>query len=565
MTKRIQIGGSDFGELVRKDLLFVDKTLFIKEILDDLNMVTIITRPRRWGKTLNLSMLYYFLSAKAYRQETAGLFDALLIAKESGDYIAKYQGKYPVIFISLKDVKQTSFESAARSTALLIQDVYAEHQKIMESELFNQNERDVFQKTLKIELSIEDLSRSLRKLSEWLYRYYNQKVYILIDEYDTPLNFSYNQEYFDHMALFMKNFLSATLKDNPYLEKGVLTGILRISKDSMLSGLNNPKIHTMLEGRYHQHFGFTDAEVDALFVEQELTKDEASIKAWYNGYCLNGLTLYNPWSIMNSLDDGGLIRPYWLNTGDDSLLKKLLQQASSDVKTLFQTLVLGKTIKTWVNPTMRFDQVNTDKTMLWNLLISAGYLKALSATLTIRGVYECELAIPNREILGLYQGTFLEWVISVNQAQEILASLILIAEGRVTEFATSIEGFLKMAASIHDYANKPEAFYHGFMLALSVSLIENYYVFSNHESGLGRPDLVIIPKDMTQSQAVIIEFKIVTDNQTLQQCAEEGLAQIQARDYSSIIRQYNHINTVLQVGMAFDGKLICCVQEAHSL
>ncbi len=566
MTKRIQIGGSDFGALIHKDLLFVDKTLFIKEILNDQSTVTIITRPRRWGKTLNMSMLHYFLSAEVYGQKTAGLFDQLLIAKEPGNYIAEHQGKYPVIFISLKDVKYKTFSAATASISLLIQDIYSQHSYLLNQKTLAPHEEDFFQRTLYAKLSSEELIVSLHKLSEWLVRHHKRETYILIDEYDTSLNFARAQEYFDDMLLFMKNFLSKTLKDNVYLRKGVMTGILRISKDSMLSGLNNPQIYTVLkDDRYAPYFGFTDGELDLLFANQNLAKNEAEVKAWYNGYCINGLTLYNPWSIMCCLDHKADLIPYWLNTGDDSLLKELIQQTDQETKTQFQSLVLGIPARVWVNPTMRFDQVRTDKTMLWNLLVSAGYLKVLSSKLLAQGFYDCELAIPNHEVMGLYQTIFLEWIARTDKTSEVITSLLLVAEGRTKEFEKSIEHFLKMAASVHDYANQPEAFYQGFMLALSVSLIDSYYIFSNRESGKGRPDLVIIPKDTAQSQAVILEFKTVTGTQTLQARAEEALSQIKEREYVSIIHQHTHIKTALLVGMAFDGKAVCCLQAISSL
>jgi len=561
--KSINIGGSDFGELVRDDLLFVDKSLFIKEIINDKTKVTIITRPRRWGKTLNMSMLHYFLSAEVYGQKTAGLFDKLLIAKEPGDYIANHQGKYPVIFISLKDVKQATLESAVNSIGLLVKNVYSQHRYLINEKKLAPDEEDIFERTLYAKLSSEELTESLYNLSQWLMRYHGRQTYILIDEYDTPLNFSRKKEYFEDMLDFMKNFLSNSLKDNTCLQKAVITGILRISKDSMLSGLNNPEIYTLLRDTlYAPYFGFTDEELDPLFADQNLVKNEPEVKAWYNGYHINGLTLYNPWSIMNCLKNKAELMPYWLNTGDDSFLKELLQKADTKAKEQFQSLVLGIPAKVWVNETMRFDQVKTDKSMLWNLLISAGYLKVLSSTLLPQGLYDCELAIPNREVMGLYQGTFLEWVVSIDQTRELNASLILVAEGRVKEFEQSIGEFLQIAASVHDYSHKPEAFYHGFMLALSVSLIDRYYIFSNPESGKGRPDLVIIPKDTSKSQAVILEFKTVTGNQTLQQRAEEALRQIQARDYTAMIGQFSHIKTVLSVGMSFDGKEVLCLQAS---
>jgi hypothetical protein len=563
MSKSIQIGGSDFGELVRKDLLFVDKSLFIKEIINDKSKVTLITRPRRWGKTLNMSMLYYFFSAEVYGQKTAGLFDNLLIAKEAENYIERHQGKYPVIFLSLKDTKKLTFSDALEEVNGLIQDIYRQHRVLQNSVYLLDDEKDYVQKMLTTFVTQTDLEKSLKRLSELLYKHYQQQVYILIDEYDTPLNFARGQEYFDEMTLFIKNFLGATLKDNPYLEKGILTGILRISKDSMLSGLNNLEVYTVLRDTlYAPYFGFIDEELDRLFLDQNLQKDEAQVKAWYNGYKVNGLTLYNPWSIMNCLKNKAELMPYWLNTGNDDLLKELLQQSSGEVKTQFQLLVSGQSVSLSVNPTMRFDQVATDNSMLWNLLIFAGYLKVLQSQILGEGnFYQCELAIPNREVLGLYKDIFLQWLTPSDQMLKFKTFVDLLAEGHAEEFAKAVERYLKMAASVHDYANQPEAFYQGFMLALSVALIDKYYIFSNHESGLGRPDLMIIPKDTHKNQAVILEFKTVTGNQTLEQRAQEALEQIQTHEYASVISQYAYIHTIAQVGMAFDGKQALCVQQ----
>lgn len=419
MSKSIGIGGSNFRELIDKDLLFVDKTLFIKAVIEDESKVRLITRPRRWGKTLNLSMLHYFFAAEVYGQKTAGLFNNLLIAKQSENYIEKHQGKYPVIFLSLKDIKANSLKEALEGIYELVMRVFANHSYLDDSETLKAKTRQIYEIIGERSANTKQLQESLLILSEALYQHHQQKVYILIDEYDTPLNFARTQEYFDDMTLFMKNFLGAALKDNPYLEKGVLTGILRISKDSMLSGLNNPKIYTMLDdSRYAPYFGFTDNELDILFTEQNMLKNEASVKAWYNGYCVNGLTLYNPWSIMSCLDNRGKLEPYWLDTGNDDLLKELLQQATPSVKTQLQHLVEGNAVTVTVNKTMRFDQVKTDATMLWNLLISAGYLKVLDSHYYGEGsVMECVVAIPNREVMGLYHGIFLRWL-TLNQTRE---------------------------------------------------------------------------------------------------------------------------------------------------
>ena len=565
MPKRIQIGGSDFGELVRKDLLFIDKSLFVKEILDDQSKVALITRPRRWGKTLNLSMLQYFLSSEVMGQKTAGLFDNLLIAKVHGNYIEQHQGKYPVIFITFKDIKELSFESALRKVEFVIKEAFSAQIHLLDSHRLTERDKQYFAKILDNSLKQAELETSLLKLSELLTKHNQQKTYVLIDEYDTPMNFAYaGQSYFDEISLFMKNFLSATLKDNPYLEKGVMTGILRISKDSMLSGLNNLEIYTVLKDKlYARYFGFRDDELDFLFADQNLVKNEVQVKAWYNGYLINGLTIYNPWSIMNCLKNQAELMAYWLNTADDSLLKELLQNANNQVKILFQALVLGRSIAVEVNQTMRFDQIKADTGMLWNLLVSAGYLTVKSVTQE-KTQFIYELIVPNQEVMGLYEKTFLQWL-SNDSPLQLKSFVNLLGEGSVKEFAKNIENFLKMAASVHDYASQPEAFYHGFMLALTVSLVDHYYVFSNHESGLGRPDLIVIPKGAQKSQAVILEFKTVSDNQRLDERAKEALAQIQQREYSSVLQQYTYIKTVLQVGMAFDGKKVCCVEVVASI
>jgi hypothetical protein len=560
MSKPIGLGRSDFRELIDKQLLFVDKSLFVKEVIDDESSVILITRPRRWGKTLNLSMLYYFFSKEAYGKPTQGLFDNLLIAKEPGNYVEKHQGQYPVIFLSLKDVKQPDFESALEKLRSLIQSVYEEHKDPLytKNDALTHDKKDLFSRHLSKKNSVTELGESLVWLSKLLYQHHQKKVYILIDEYDTPLNFARNQDYFESMTLFMKNFLGATLKDNPYLEKGIMTGILRISKDSMLSDLNNLKVYTVLEdARYAPYFGFIDSELDELFSEQGLVKDEPAVKSWYNGYHINGLTLYNPWSIMNCLDSKAKLGSYWLDTGSDDLLRELLQNASVEVKQLMQSLVVGEHVRLTVNKTMRFDQVRDDRTMLWNLLISAGYLTVLSAIPNGNDLM-CETSIPNQEILGLYKSLFLRWL---NKHDPLATQqfIELLAQGKVEDFERRIQSFLKLAASVHDYARKPEAFYHGFMLALAISLVDKYYVLSNRESGYGRPDLVMIPKDTTQSLAVILEFKTVTGSQTLEARAKEALAQIQAQEYGAVLSQYTYITSALHVGMAFDGQQVCCV------
>ena len=354
--------------------------------------------------------------------------------------------------------------------------------------------------------------------------------------------------------------MSAGLKDNPYLQKGVLTGILRVSKDSMLSTLNHLRVHTVLDKKYAQHFGFTDADLDYLFADQHLSKDEERVKAWYNGYLIGGITLYNPWSIMNSLEDGGELRPYWVNTADDSLLKELLQNANSDVKILFQSLVQGNSIDVIVNQTMRFDEVKRDPSMLWNLLLSAGYLKVLSSTVELNW-YQCQLAIPNQEVEGIYKSIFISWMVDTSKFSQLKLLLQNLVDGNIERFTSEVSHFLKAAASIHDYAHQPEAFYHGFVLALTVPLMDAYYVLSNTESGYGRPDLVLIPKNKTEHTATIIEFKHVSKGEDPQAIAQTAIDQINQKSYHAKIAQYDYVKHIRKIGIAFDGKNVCSIVE----
>jgi hypothetical protein len=562
MKKKMSIGSSDFGTLIRKDLLFVDKSLFIKEIIEDTASVVVITRPRRWGKTSNMSMLHYFFSSEVIGRKTKGLFDQLLIAKDPGNYIERYQGKYPTISLTFKDLKEMNFENALNSFRLLVNATYRQYKHILKEPdcTWDENEKSLFQKHLNNSLDQAEIGKSLLLLSELLYKHYQQSVYILIDEYDTPLNFAFSHtDYFEPMTSLMRNFLSNALKDNPYLEKGVMTGILRISKDSMLSGLNNPQIYTVLkDSRYAPYFGFTNQELNLLFENQDLAKNEEKVKEWYNGYNINGVTLYNPWSIISCLIHKAELGSYWVNTSDDSLLKQLLQSSSIETKEQFKSLVLGNTVTVNISETMRFDQLQENPDMLWNLLLSAGYLKALSSEEMEDGFYQCQLAIPNKEVLGLYRGIFLTWLAEISQTIELKRWLEQLAIGEIPQFATRIEKFLKTAASVHDYANQPEAFYHGFMLALTISLMDHYYLFSNHESGLGRPDLLIIPKDSQKHLAVILEFKHTVANQSPEVVAKQALDQINEKEYAAFISQYSHVNKITKVGMAFDGKHVRC-------
>ena len=561
MAKALQIGKSNFAELTQGDFLFVDKTaLFIPAVLNDPSGAIVITRPRRWGKSLNMSMLHYFLAAEVNGVTTQGMFDGLAISKIPGNYVEKHQGKSPVIFLSFKDFKASSFELALSIFEIQIKKMFRAHKHLLHvpDAPWDKEEEALFTHYLHDSLSEADIGSALEILSSLLCKHYGKKVYILIDEYDTPLNHAFvSSNCFESLSLLMRQFFSGGMKDNSAVEKGVMTGILRVSKDSMLSGLNNCETYTPLnDKRYHASFGFAQEDLMALFADQGLSHDEPKVQEWYNGYCINGLTLYNPWSIMNCLSHQGELRPYWVLTSDDKLLKQLIQKSAETVKVAMEKLVLGESIEVIASETMRFDQVQRSSGMLWNLLILGGYLKVLASRHHALG-YACMVAIPNQEVLMSYQHIFLGWTEEIPESESHLESLLQgIVAGDIDRFAAETQAFLESAASFHDYATQPEAFYHGFMLALIATLQDQFFVFSNSESGRGRPDMILIPKDHNKDTALILEFKHVQKREKAKKIAEQALRQIEVQQYQARLSQYNHIQKILGVGIAFEGKKV---------
>lgn len=562
--KKLPIGVHNFYKLVapQHHYLFVDKTQFIEDIINDGSEVVLITRPRRWGKTSNLSMLHHFFAAQVANQVTAGLFDQLKIATS---YIQAHQGQYPVIFISFKDIKEASFESAVNKIKYLIQELYRQHIDLLNSDQLTKIDKEEFGQYLSASINTEKTQIALKFLSELLFKAYRKKVIFLIDEYDTPLNSAYDK-YLEKITPFMKNLFSAALKDNDYLEKAVMTGVLRISKDSMLSSLNNLNVHTVLKDKkYAAHFGFTEEEVDSVLNEVGFLPEEPKlreekrqvIKHWYNGYQVNSCILYNPWSILKCIEEQELA-PYWLRTADDYLLKAALQNSKPEVKEQFNSLLLQQPVSVKVSETCDFDQVLTDNTSLWTLLLHAGYL-TLAAPSSIEGFYySCQLRIPNQEVLTLYKAYFIEWADETTKIENQLKAFFLaLEEGDVKKFVANIEEFLQVLASVHDFGRKPEAFYHGFMLTLTAVFLDLYYIESNRESGEGRPDLVLIPKDKNKTRAIIFEFKQVKKSEKADQIAHSAFQQILEQDYSAGLKKYEHLKQALRIGLAFDGKNVC--------
>lgn len=554
MSYRIPVGVDDFARLVDKkyNYQFVDKSLFIKEFIDNDATATLIVRPRRWGKTLNMSMLSYFLGNHLPAEITASMFADLQIATvDNGKYLAD-QGQHPVIFISLKDVKKEDFEGAVNSVRYLLKEVYAQHSYLLDSDQLSVFAKKEFSMYLEGSVSQEQIEISLLFLSRCLKEHFNKKVFILVDEYDTPLNCSYHYGYIDRMTLFMRNFLSYAMKGNTYLAKGIMTGILRISKDSMLSGLNNLKVYSMLHEAYARHFGFMDAEVTHLFEQGGLSYDMEAVRRYYNGYRIDDLMLYNPWSIMECLSEKGKVSPYWVNTASDKLLKQFLVNAPLETKEELEQLIGSErhTINNLISDSVRFEDLEGDGGVyLWSLLFSMGYLTVLKKD-QVGLLYECELAIPNQEVREVYIGVFQQWMIEQFGMRSYNDLLKALASGDIDLFAERVEGFLMTYASHYDFTS--ESNYHTFMLGLLCSLTPRYYLFSNAETGKGRADMMLIPKDDKNESAIIMEFKY-DKKQATKAVALAGLDQINMKSYQSALNRYSNINKVLKIGLAFSG------------
>jgi hypothetical protein len=562
MTLQLPIGRDNFKKIIDERLDFVDKSLFIQEILDDRSAEAIvITRPRRFGKTLNLSMLYYFLAAEIIGELTQGLFDGLKITALGDDYM-RHQGQYPVIFVTLKDVKDHSFETVLRSMAMLMADLYGEHRYLLSSAKLSDENKVFYQAILSEKADQPMLEMALKNLTAYLYQHHGIKPWLLIDEYDTPLQSAYLNNYFEPMIAFMRKLLGSALKTNPYLNKAVITGILRISKENLFSGLNNLKVYSLMQSKYGQYFGFTEEEVLDLLERSKLQSHGSEIRDWYNGYQVGKWTVYNPWSMVNCITEQGKLGPYWINTSDNQLIKDMLTHSSENFRMQFEDLLLGKIVEKRIDENIVFADLKRNETAAWTILLMAGYLKVIAERQTEVGTY-CILSIPNREIRGLYRSIIEQWLSNGHGTDWFENFLNHLLTGNLLAFESDFWNLVEDTFSVHDTSKDPEAFYHGFMVGATASLYhnKNYEIKSNRESGYGRYDYLIFSHDMTKP-TIIIEIKRVKRTEKisddaldkmLTQAAQQALAQIKQQNYLSEAHQRGRTN-ILKIGLAFCGK-----------
>ena len=566
---KIEVTTDNFAAMVEENCMLVDKSLFIKKFFLG-PKTSLITQFRRSGKSLTLSMLQHFFAAEVDGRPTKDLFNNFAIAKvedDDGAFLAEYQGKYPVILISFKDIKKESYEDAIAEIKELMAKVYRQHVGLLNNLAINKIYTDKFKKYVSGDISEIELEHGLEFLTEFLYKVHNKRVMVFIDEYDTSLTSAYQHGYLDSMSDFMCNMFSAALKSNSYLEKGLMTGILRISKNNMLSGLNNLEVYTLMDKEYAGYFGFTEPEVCGLLDKFGLEERLEIVREYYNGYKIGDQNIYNPWSIMNYLKKNDL-RPYWVLTSNDNvLLKKMLLNSSQEIKLDMRRLIQGESIEGEIEINLHYEQLFEQENALWSLLLACGYLTAKTAELDTMGSYwHCQLKIPNKEVLSLYNNTLMSWLkaqLGTHYYHSFLSSLV---EGQVDDFTQRLTKYLFACTSSHDF--QVEADYHGFVLGLLASITDTHLLYSNKEFGLGQPDCLLIPKDTSKDQGIILEFKHLhitkkskkRDVDILKSAAhiqaKEALEQIKIRNYSAGLSQHANITQILNIGIVFANRIV---------
>jgi predicted AAA-ATPase/PD-(D/E)XK nuclease superfamily protein len=546
--KQLPIGITNFKKLIEGNYHYVDKSLLIKELLDKKHEVTLLPRPRRFGKTLNLSMLNYFFSNT---ESAEHLFTNTAIAQHQN--AMAHQGKYPVIFITFKDIKVSSWSDAYEKIQKIISEFFEEQYKVLESHL-SLHEKEAWEKIIRGNASKADYEHSLKFASRVLQAHYQKKVIILLDEYDAPIHAAFTHGYYKEIVEFIRNLFSAALKDNNDLEMGVLTGILRTAKEGIFSGLNNLNVCTILQQDFSDKFGFTQPEVDALLAAYDLTSKSDEIKQWYNGYQFAGTTIYNPWSLLTCVDRKGALAPYWTNTSDNALIKKLLAHASTELQEDLQEILNNKPIRQRIDEAFIFPSMHSNEIIVWSLLVFSGYLTSVRQEL-IGGRYMGDLTIPNQEIRLVYEDLLAELLTQPLTLGNIRLLTSALAQGDGKLFEKILQEYFLNSTSMFDLTTEePEKSYHLFVLGILVTLQDLYEVDSNRESGYGRYDVMLVPKDVTK-RGIIIEFKRVFDEEDLETAADSALEQICTKQYVQNLKRRG-IQTITAWGIAFLGKKV---------
>ena len=538
--KRIGIGVSDFKHLIEEDFYYFDKTKFIDEIIKDGAQVKLFTRPRRFGKTLNMSMLKYFFDIKK-ADENRKLFRDLYIEKTDS---FKEQGQYPVVFLSLKDLKATTWEEMERKIIITLSDFLSEYEYLLNelSGINFENLKNIIYK----EAGIDDLTTTLKFLTKILYEKYNKKIVVLVDEYDSPLVSAYINGYYEKAKNFFKTFYSLVLKDNNYLQMGILTGIIRVIKAGIFSDLNNLRTYTILSDDYTDSYGLTEEEVEKSLKDYGIEAEISKVKDWYDGYKFGDSEVYNPWSILNFLQDKKL-RAYWVDTSGNDLINNVLKMRNKNIITALERLFNGEGLRQNISGTSDLSKILSDDE-IWELLLFSGYLTVEEKINQDNYI----LRLPNKEVKSLFRKTFIETYIARGSKLSFLMESLI--ENKIEDYEENLQEVLLASVSYNDTKKGNEAFYHGLIMGMGLYLEGEYITKSNIESGLGRYDFLIEPKNKSK-RAFIMEFKSTDSVEKLEEVSKEALKQIEDKKYDISLKQ-NGIKEITYIGIAFCGKQI---------